>query len=279
MTQQREHERTKDDAVRDMVREGYAKVARGRTGGGCCGGPDVGQMARSIGYTEDQLSTAPDGANLGLGCGNPTAIAELKEGEVVVDLGAGAGFDALIAGPKVGPKGRVIGVDMTPEMLARARQNSVRAGLAATVEFREGIIEDLPIVSNSADVVISNCVINLSPDKERVFREAFRVLKPGGRLAVSDIVLTESLPPEILELAEAYVSCVAGAMLADRYIAAIEAAGFVDVTYTSKSAAPMFTASAAADPTLMETARAIGAEKVAKISETVFSYEIRARKP
>ena len=198
---------------------------------------------------------------------------------MVVDLGAGAGFDALIAGPKVGPRGRVIGVDMTPEMLARARQNSVRAGLAATVEFREGIIEDLPIVSNSADVVISNCVINLSPDKERVFREAFRVLKPGGRLAVSDIVLTESLPPEILELAEAYVSCVAGAMLADRYIAAIEAAGFVDVTYTRKSAAPMLTSSVAADPTLMETVRAIGAEKVAKIADTVFSYEIRARKP
>jgi ubiquinone/menaquinone biosynthesis C-methylase UbiE len=220
----------------------------------------------------------PEEANLGLGCGNPTAIAGLRAGEVVVDLGAGAGLDAFLAAARVGPTGRVIGVDMTPEMLARARENAARAGLARTVEFREGIIEELPVASGSADVVISNCVINLSADKERVFREAFRVLRSGGRLAVSDILLSEPLPEDVRGLAAAYVACVGGAMVAEDYLAAIARAGFVDVR-TSRTSAALLYEGFVADPTIAAAIDAIGRERVAGIAATVYSYRIEARKP
>jgi ubiquinone/menaquinone biosynthesis C-methylase UbiE len=180
----------------------------------------------------------PDGANLGLGCGNPIALASLKEGEVVLDLGSGAGFDCFLASPRVGPSGRVIGVDMTPEMIDRARGN-IRKGDFKNVEFRLGEIENLPVADNSVDAIISNCVINLSVDKPRVFSEAFRVLKPGGRVMVSDIVLLQALPEFVKDSVEAYVSCIAGAMRIDEYINAIRRAGFKDVKIVEETPFPV----------------------------------------
>jgi ubiquinone/menaquinone biosynthesis C-methylase UbiE len=222
------------DAVRDRVREGYARIASREAS--CCGAEarNADEIARRIGYSEEELRTVPEGANLGVGCGAPLALADVRLGETVLDLGSGAGFDALLAAKAVGPAGRVVGVDMTPEMIARAAANARVAG-ATHVEFRQGTIEALPLADASVDVVISNCVINLSPEKPRVFREAFRVLRPGGRMALSDLVLRAPLPPGLLQSAEAYVGCIAGAMLRDEYLAAIEAAGFRDVEVVSES--------------------------------------------
>ena len=195
----------KDEEVRKIVREGYGEIAVGEKCGcgpvsacGCCNPTDT--VSKAIGYTDEELGALPDGADLGLGCGNPTALASLKEGEVVLDLGAGAGIDCFLAGRAVGESGKVIGVDMTAEMIEKARENA-RKGDYRNVEFRLGEIENLPVADNSVDVVISNCVINLSPDKHQVFREAFRILKPGGRVAVSDILLSEALPEDIATLA------------------------------------------------------------------------------
>ena len=222
------------DAVRDRVREGYAKIASRR--GSSCGAEarSAEAVARRIGYTDEELRAVPEGANLGVGCGTPLALANVAPGETVLDLGSGAGFDALLAARAVGPAGRVIGVDMTPEMNARAAANARLAG-ATNVEFREGTIESLPLDDDCVDVVVSNCVINLSPEKPKVFREAYRVLRPGGRLALSDLVLLAPLPPRLLRNVEAYIGCVAGAMLRDEYVAAIEAAGFRDVEVVSES--------------------------------------------
>jgi SAM-dependent methyltransferase len=235
------------DEIREKVREGYARIARsgscgcpsGTAGGGCCGAsaftPE--QLARAIGYASDELAAVPEGANMGLSCGNPTAIASLRPGEVVLDLGAGGGFDCFVAGPKVGASGRVIGVDMTPEMLAKARRNIVsyreQTGLD-NVEFRLGEIEALPVADASVDVVISNCVLNLSPDKARVWREIARVLKPGGRVAVSDLALTRPLPRSVLADVEALIGCVAGAVLVEETRRMAHAAGLVDIVLTPK---------------------------------------------
>jgi arsenite methyltransferase len=191
-----------------------------------------------IGYSTDDIQTAPEGANLGLGCGNPIALASLKEGETVLDLGAGAGFDCFLAAKRVGESGRVIGVDMTPEMVEKAT-NIVGQENYKNVEFRLGEIENLPVDNNSIDVIISNCVINLSPEKPKVFQEAFRVLKPGGRLMVSDIVLLKELPASITKSAAAYVSCVAGAALKDDYLGAIKKAGFKDVRVVEETSFPL----------------------------------------
>jgi arsenite methyltransferase len=226
--------------IKKKVREGYAKIAKQETS--CCGSIEIccgkatspEEISKTIGYTDEQLHSVPDGANLGLGCGNPTALASLQPGEVVLDLGSGAGFDCFLAANKVGPKGMVIGVDMTPEMLRKARQNAKKAGYT-NVEFRHGEIEKLPVEDTSVDVVISNCVINLSPDKKKVFEETFRVLKSGGRLAVSDIVLLKDLPEKIRNSVEAYVGCISGAILKDRYLQLLKDAGFVDVTVTDES--------------------------------------------
>jgi ubiquinone/menaquinone biosynthesis C-methylase UbiE len=226
--------------IKKKVREGYAKIAKQETT--CCGSIEVccgkanspEEISKTIGYTEEQLQSVPEGANLGLGCGNPTAIASLQPGEVVLDLGSGAGFDCFLAANKVGPTGKVIGVDMTPEMLHKARENAKKAGYT-TVEFRRGEIEKLPVEDASVDVVISNCVINLSPDKKKVFEETFRVLKSGGRLAVSDIVLLKDLPEKIKDSVEAYVGCISGAILKDQYLQLIKDAGFIDVTVTDES--------------------------------------------
>ena len=226
--------------IKKKVREGYAKIAKQETT--CCGSIEVccgkanspDDISRTIGYTDEQLHSVPDGANLGLGCGNPTAIVSLQPGEIVLDLGSGAGFDCFLAANKVGPTGKVIGVDMTPEMLRKARQNAKKAGYT-NVEFRRGEIEKLPVENTSVDVVISNCVINLSPDKKKVFEETFRVLRSGGRLAVSDIVLLKDLPEKIKNSVEAYVGCISGAILKDRYLKLIKDAGFTDIIITDES--------------------------------------------
>jgi SAM-dependent methyltransferase len=266
------------DELRALVREQYAQVATRQTG--CCGSTasNARTTSQGLGYTAETLDAVPEAANLGVGCGNPNAISALQPGEVVVDLGAGAGLDALIAAQAVGPTGRVIGVDMTPEMLTSARANAVTMGVHGFVEFREGLIEDMPVSSGSADVIISNCVINLSPDKPAAFREAFRVLKPGGRLAVSDIVLSEALPEDARGLADAYVACVAGAATEDTYLGAIRAAGFEDVEFTRTSAMGLFDGDSA-DPLVQQGMAVIGAERVAALARTVWSYQITARKP
>ena len=232
------------EEIKKVVREGYARIARqGDCGCGpvstCCGGASsTADISRSIGYTEDELVSVPEGANLGLGCGNPVALASLKAGETVLDLGSGAGFDCFLAAKRVGEKGQVIGVDMTPEMLEKARNNA-RKGNYGNVEFRLGEIENLPVADNAVDAVISNCVINLAPDKTRVFREAFRALKPGGRLMVSDIVLLQELPDFLKNSIEAYIGCLSGAMLRDDYIGAIKAAGFQDIRIEDESLFPI----------------------------------------
>ncbi len=224
----------KKNKIQKIVREAYGKIAQRQEGCGCgtCG-PDTRQFAKSIGYCEEELKDIPDEANLALSCGNPTALANLKEGEVVVDFGSGAGFDCFLAATKVGPKGKVIGVDMTQEMIEKARDNA-KKNRVENVEFRLGEIENLPIGDNSVDVVISNCVINLSADKPRVFQEVYRVLKPGGRIAISDIALLKELPKKIQESIEAYVGCVGGAILIDKYKKIVELSGLKDVKITVK---------------------------------------------
>jgi arsenite methyltransferase len=230
----------KKEDIRKTVRQRYGRIAQPNSCCGpvntccgpqvsCCGDTPTIDISKNIGYSEEELKAIPEGADLGLGCGNPVAIASLKEGDTVLDLGSGAGIDCFLAAKRVGPKGRIIGVDMTPEMLERARENAKRTKYE-NVEFRLGEIEHLPVADSSVDVVISNCVINLSPDKRQVFNEAYRVLKPGGRLMVSDIVLTRELPEAIKNSIEAYIGCVAGAVLKDTYLEAIETAGFRDVT-------------------------------------------------
>ncbi len=215
------------------VKERYAAAATG-VGPGCCNPADAGLQAKALGYDEADLA-AP--GNLGLGCGNPLALAALAPGMTVLDLGSGGGFDAFLAAGRVGAAGRVIGVDMTPEMLALARANAARLG-AANVEFREGRIEALPLDDASVDVVISNCVINLSVDKPAVFREAFRVLRPGGVLHVSDLVLALPLPDAVKTSVEAYVGCVAGASPIGDYLAHLFGAGFAEVALPTITSAP-----------------------------------------
>lgn len=258
---------------RNDVRERYGEIALG--GGSCCG-PDNTKHSSDIGYSADDLSDVPDSADLGLGCGNPNAIAAIQPGETVVDLGSGAGMDVFVAAPRVGPTGKVIGVDMTPEMIALARKNAEATGFADRVEFRQGVIEDLPVDSDSADAVISNCVINLSPDKPAVFSEAFRVLKPGGRLAVSDILLTQPLPEWLRENAAAYVACVSGAITVDEYLGAITEAGFVDISFDRTPAAGLLETTG---DDLKALADALPQALRDQIAETVWSYKITATKP
>lgn len=223
------------EKARKIVREAYGKIVEGQDC--CCGDTscctDSREFAKSIGYTEKELQVIPDESNLALSCGNPTAFADLGNNDVVLDLGSGAGFDCFLAAAKVGPQGRVIGVDMTPAMIEKARVNA-KSSDVENVEFRLGEIENLPVADNTVDVVISNCVINLSADKPRVFQEIFRVLKPGGKIAVSDIALLKELPGKTRESIEAYVGCVGGALTVDALQRAVEASGLHDVTISVK---------------------------------------------
>ena len=277
----------KEDLTK-QVRTRYADVAKQNSsccGSGsqaaskpslCCGAANINtakDLSKKVGYTDADVNSVPEGANMGLGCGNPVALASLKEGEVVLDLGSGGGFDCFLAAARVGPKGKVIGVDMTPEMLDKAREN-LRKGKYQNVEFRLGEIENLPVADNFVDVIISNCVINLSLDKPKVFKEAFRVLKPGGRLMVSDIVLLADLPEEILSSIEAYVGCVAGASKKSDYLGAIKTAGFKDVKVVSETVFP--TDSLANDPNIkaMIEKSNISPEQIKKLASSVVSVKV-----
>ncbi|MDD4013977.1 MAG: arsenite methyltransferase [Candidatus Omnitrophica bacterium] len=231
------------EEIKKTVREGYAKAITKKTSccsvSSCCGGTDQAKdVSRKVGYSDPEMNAVPEGANLGFGCGNPVALASLKEGDIVLDLGSGAGFDALLAAKKVGSSGRVIGVDMTPEMVERAEANAEKGGYS-NVEFRLGEIENLPVADDSVDVIISNCVINLSPDKKAVFKEAYRALRPGGRMMVSDLVLAKDLPKAIKDSVEAYVGCLAGAIRKGEYLDLIAIAGFRDVEVVGESSYPV----------------------------------------
>ena len=282
--------RNEKDTIRESVRSAYASRVKS---GGCCGpakeeasAQDFERYTKSalrMGYSQDDVEAVPEGANLGLGCGAPLMAAQVKPGETVLDLGSGAGFDAFIAAQAVGPEGRVIGVDMTPEMIAQARENATKAGVE-NVEFRHGFIEEMPVEDDTVDVLISNCVINLSPDKPAVFREAFRVLRPGGRVAVSDIVLTEPLPPAVAENMAAYVGCVAGASLLDDYLGYMKEAGFEDIQVAeSRQAVESLPED---DPIVLSVLEGTGSccvdelsAEIKGIASHVLSAKVTARKP
>ncbi len=270
--------------IKKLVREGYAK--RAKQGSSCCAPAnpccrtaDLAQdISKKIGYTEEELKAVPEGANLGLGCGNPIALASLREGETVLDLGSGAGLDCFLAADKVAENGKVIGVDMTPEMIEKARDNAGK-GNYANVEFRLGEIENLPVADNSVDIVISNCVINLSPDKRRVFKEALRALRHGGRLMVSDIVLLKELPDFIKDSIEAYVGCLSGAILKDEYLEAIREAGFHEVKIVDQASLPIESMVDAPTTKALIDDLKIPPEKVTEIGSSVLSIKVYGVKP
>ncbi len=273
-----------DKQIKKVVREGYAKIAKQDSSccapaNSCCGSTDLARdISKSIGYTEEELKAVPEGANLGLGCGNPVALASLKEGEIVLDLGSGAGFDCFLAADRVGENGRVIGIDMTPEMVEKARKNARKSNYA-NVEFRLGEIENLPVADNSVDIVISNCVINLAPDKGKVFSEAFRALKPGGRLMISDIVLLKELPDFIKDSIEAYIGCLSGAIMRKEYIEAIKASGFQEIRIVDETFFPI--ECMANDPTAKAIIKnlEIPLEEVKEIANSVASIKVYGVKP
>ncbi|UCE37497.1 MAG: arsenite methyltransferase [Thermoplasmata archaeon] len=281
----------KDKEIKKVVRKNYADIAKQdksccgpqvpvlpTKASSCCGAPPTASdMSKKMGYSEEELSKLPEGANLGLGCGNPVALAYLKEGDTYVDLGSGAGIDCFLAADKVGKSGKVIGVDMTPEMIDRARENAKKAGLE-NVEFRLGEIEHLPVADNSVDVITSNCVINLSPDKIAVFKDAFRVIKPGGRLMISDIVLLKELPEAVLQSVEAYVGCVSGAMLKEEYLKIVEEVGFENVEVVNESSAGDIWVN---DPLALSIIEKLGItiEEAKELGKSIVSIKFSAVKP
>ena len=268
----------KDNEIKQIVRKSYAKAAK-RTS--CCGpqpaeesGCCTDTKSKDIGYSNQEVESVPEGSDLGLGCGNPVAIASLKSGDTVLDLGAGAGFDCFLAAKKVGQDGKVIGVDMTPEMIDKARENAQK-GNYQNVEFRLGEIEHLPVADNTVDVIISNCVINLAPNKLDVMKEAYRVLKPGGRIAISDLALRGELPKKIRDNMAAYVSCVAGAIHIDDYKKAVQSAGFSDVKFTVNQAASCSTSE---EDKKAAQALKLTPDEFKSLSNVVVSAYIEARK-
>lgn len=248
----------------------------------CCGpracGCAPGEASLQLGYAPRDLEAVPEGANLGLGCGNPVALASLRPGETVLDLGSGAGFDAFLASPRVGPEGRVIGVDMTPAMLDRARALAEQGGYA-NVTFREGDIERLPVDDASVDVVISNCVLNLTPDKARAFREAFRVLRPGGRLMVSDLALLRPLPEALRQDLDAYAACVAGAMPREAYLEAIRQAGFTEVEVVGESSYDLDGPDLAQVAAGLAQGPGLSPDELQAAAKSVVSLQVRALRP
>lgn len=273
----------KDREIKRVVKEGYARIAKQATSyhasSGCCGCSDLsGEISKAMGYTDEELQAVPAESNLGLGCGNPVALASITEGDFVLDLGSGAGFDCFLASRRVGPGGKVIGVDMTTEMVEKARANA-RKGSYKNIDFRQGELENMPVADNYIDLVISNCVINLVPDKSRVFKEAFRVLKPGGRLMVSDIVLLKELPEFVKNSTEAYIGCLAGAIMKDAYLDAIRSVGFKDVSVVDESSFPIkCLVSDSSGPGIIEMPR-ISPEKLKQVSESISSLKVSAVKP
>jgi len=269
--------------IKQLVKEGYGKIAQQGSSccptSSCCGNANLAKnISKTVGYSDEEMNTVPDGANLGLGCGNPVAIASLKIGDIVLDLGSGAGFDAFLVSKKVGKAGRVIGVDMTPEMVKKAGENAQK-GNYKNVEFRLGEIEKLPVEDNSIDVIISNCVINLSPEKQKVFEEAFRVLKPGGRLMVSDLVLVKELPDAIKESVEAYVGCLAGAIMKDEYLSFIKKSGFRDVEVVSQSNYPIEAMANDVTAQVIKNNSGIKQRDLQDVEDSVASIKVYAVKP
>jgi len=273
----------KEAEIKRIVREGYANRVQSKSSccaptQTCCGSGDATRtISKAIGYTEKEMDSVPDSANLGLGCGNPIALASLIEGETVLDLGSGAGFDCFLAANRVGKSGKIIGVDMTPEMIEKARENAEKGGYQ-NVEFRLGEIESLPAADNSIDIIISNCVVNLSPDKKKVFREAFRVLKPGGRLMVSDIVLLKELPDFIRKSVAAYVGCISGALMKAEYLATITEAGFQEVQVLDEAIFPIDCM--ANDPTVKAVINKmdLSADEIKDTANSVASIKVRGIK-
>ena len=275
--------KAKDEETRRAVRDGYSKIAEGQ--GGCCGpassccaGPSLAEdIGKVVGYADEDLEAAGE-ANLGLGCGNPVALASLAEGETVLDLGSGAGFDCFLAARRVGANGRVIGVDMTPSMLDRAREIARDAGYG-NVEFRLGEIEHLPVADASVDAIISNCVINLSPNKGQVFQEAFRVLKPGGRLMVSDIVLERELPEAVRTSVTALVACVAGAVQKGEYLEAMRDAGFERIEVVSEKSYPIDLVTNDPEGRILAEGLTIPSDQAETIADSIRSVNVSACKP
>ena len=272
-----------ENSIREAVKERYASTVKQNSSCGCFQKADstdrgfIQSAGKAVGYSDKELKSIPDGANLGLGCGNPLAFSAIKEGDVVLDLGSGAGIDCFLASSVVGEKGRVIGVDMTPEMVERAKANAKNNGYR-NVEFRLGEIENLPVESLSVDGIISNCVINLSTDKPKVFQEAYRVLKPGGSLMVSDIVLMEDLPDYLNGSVEAYIRCIAGAIRKEEYLDAIRMAGFEEITVVGESHFPAEFITE--QPLLKELAvqMNIPMSELQRIGSTVVSLKVAAKK-
>ena len=264
----------KQEKVHKAVRERYGKIAKTKAKPCGCG---CASNSQQIGYSKGELASVPTGADLSLGCGNPVALASLKEGETVVDLGSGGGLDCFLAARKVGLNGKVIGIDMTAEMLERARANCKKGGYK-NVEFRLGEIENLPVADNTADLIISNCVINLSPDKQRVFKEAYRVLKPKGRLMISDMVLLKDLPEKVKASVLAYVGCVAGADMKDEYLGKIKQAGFGKVDVVEENHLPE---TMLEEPDVKEfvEGQKLTKKELADISDVIVSIKVSAVKP
>jgi len=273
----------KETEIKRAVKEGYARIAKQATSNysskSCCECADIPlEICKRIGYSDEEISAAPPESNLGLGCGNPVALASIKQGETVLDMGSGAGFDCFLASSRVGPSGMVIGVDITSEMVDKARSNARKGGYK-NIDFRQGDLENMPVADNYVDVVISNCVINLVPNKRLVFKEAFRVLKPGGRLAISDIVLTRELPDFVKNSTRAYIGCLAGAIMKDEYLQIIRNVGFGEIAVAAESSFPV-------ESLLCETDSPSGVERPKisiaqqkEVADSVLSIKVSARKP